>query len=409
MLKASSLLYAIYICVVISILTGILIYIFTVNKTFYARQSVKEQLIDRCDSCINYALASKNSETDTNDFKLFDDGIQCQLKIERWGMYEKLMGKAFFKYDTIHKSYLLGETVERNNKALYMCDFGEELKIAGSTTIIGDVRLPKRRYKAVNVLGNQYEHNPKIKGNITVSSQELPKIKPLDVMMPESFIEKHISTYKNDREIFNAFNKPTLVLYLDESSVIQHKTIKGNVIILSEKTIVISSTATLEDVIIKAPKVIIEKEVKATVQIYAEQEVEVESDVTLMYPSSIVINKSRKEIEKKINIGENVEIYGAVIMNGQSFQERQNNHITVGKETVVYGDVYCNGIMELKGTIIGTLFAHKIQSQTQSSKYADLILNGTINAHKLPKNFVRLPLVINPNNNSRFEQIKNIQ
>jgi len=82
--------------------------------------------------------------------------------------------------------------------------------------------------------------------------------------------------------------------------------------------------------------------------------------------------------------------------------------MAIDKDALVVGDIYCNGILELKGSVIGSVYTHKLQLETRSSKYADVILNGIIDTSGIPDNFVGLPLFANTEK-KEFEQIKNIQ
>lgn len=411
MIQASSLLYAIYVCLIIAILSGGLVYIFTINKTLATRQLVNEELIDRCDSCYDYFLT--NSETFRNTNKehidLFGDGLKCEFVKERWGMYSKLMGKAFFRKDTVYKNFLIGQIKSKKDLALYMSDFGEELKISGATKIIGDLKLPKKRYKTAHILGNQNQNNPKIEGKIGVSAQNLPKIVPPKLVYPMNMEEITLETLKKKKGklLFNGFDKKTLLIHLDQNESLDKIRIKGNFIIKSRDTVFLSEETYIEDVIIQAPKVIIKKGFTGNLQIYADKEVVVESEVKLQYPSCIVISSSGQDAEKKISIAENVEIYGGIVMDGLSFSEKQNNHIQIGENTLIVGDIYCNGIMELKGNIRGSLYTHKLELETKSSKYTDVILNGTINSTEVPKDFVGLPLFMNVAEN-KFERVKSI-
>ncbi|WP_299903225.1 hypothetical protein [uncultured Aquimarina sp.] len=410
MIKAGSLLYAIYVCLIIAILSGGLIYIFTINKTLATRQSVKEQLIDRCDSCFNYFLINGKSfdKTETQKIDLFEDGLVCEFTKERWGMYATLMGKAIFKKDTVEKKYIIGEVTNKEIKALYLSDFGEELKISGTTLIKGNVVLPKKRYKVVNILGNQQANNPKLEGVIGVSSKNLPKIISPKLQYPNDIVEITLSKLKENQPVYRGFQKSTAVVYLDKGESLDRVNIKGNFILKSRDTIHIDDTTKIEDVIIQAPKVVVEEGFEGSIQIYAEKGVEVESNVKLLYPSCIVIESSTRDYEKEINIGEDVEIYGGIVINGSSFREKQNNFLVLNENSLVVGDVYCNGIMELKGSVLGSVYTHKLQLKTKSSKYADVILNGTIDALGIPNNFVRLPLFGSIEGN-RFERVKNIQ
>ncbi|SEK29759.1 hypothetical protein SAMN04487910_0189 [Aquimarina amphilecti] len=410
MLKAGSLLYAIYVCLIIAILSGGLMYVFTINKTLATRQSVKEQLIDRCSSCFDYFLSNSTSlgKTNTEQVDLFNDGLICEFTKERWGMFSKLLGKTFFKKDTIYKNYIIGEVIDRDPIALYLCDFGEELKISGTTKIVGNVKLPKKRYKTVNILGNQHANNPKLEGSISISSQNLPKIISPKLEYPKNTVQITLAKLKENQPIHRGFDQPTGIVYLEKGETLDRLNIKGNFIFKSRDTIRVDNTSTIEDVIIQAPKIVLEEGFEGSLQIYADKGVDIESDVKLRYPSCIVIEASTRDYKKKINIAEDVKIYGGIVINGSSFREKQNNFVSIDENSLVVGDVYCNGIMELKGSIIGSLYTHKLQLETRSSKYADVILNGVIDATELPNNFVRLPLFGNTGEN-RLERIKNIQ
>lgn len=408
MIKAGSLLYAIYVCLIIAILSGGLIYIFTINKTLATRYDIKEQLVDRCQSCFDYYLkTSRQNNEAVNKLDLFNDGLICELTEERWGMFSKLSGKAFFKTDTVNSQFIIGEKKAKNSLALYLCDFGEELKISGSTKIHGNVKLPKKRYKTVNILGNQQINNPKLDGSIGVSSQNLPKIIPPELIYPENTWETSLEQLRNKSIVYRGFDQSTAIVFLDKGTDLDRIQLKGNFIIKSLDTIRISNTAKLEDVIIQSPKVIVEEGFDGSIQLYADKEVVVESNVRLRYPSCIVIDDSARDYEKKITIDEDVEIYGGLVIDGNSFRERQNNFIDIEENTMVVGDIYCNGILQLKGSVIGTVYTHKLQLETKSSKYADVILNGVIDTENIPEGYVGLPLFSNSNEKA-LERIKKI-
>ena len=403
MVKAGSLLYALFVCLVIAILTAGLLYVFSVNKLFFTRQELKNQLTSRCESCIEYYL-SNISELENGDQKLLDlyeDGITCQFMLDRWGEYYKLSGKTFFKNDTVSSTYIVGINQDKRDLALYLCDFGEELKISGTTEIKGNMFLPKKRYKTVNIVGNQFQNNPKITGTVGVSSQNLPKIESnfVNYQKKKNSIDI-VTNLKKKEQYIRSFDKPTAEFFLEGQTVIENMNIKGNYIVKSNDSITIGASSKLDDIIIKAPKVIIENDFVGTLQIYAEREIVIGSNVQLNYPSSMVINSSRQNEEKKINIGENSEMYGTIILNGLDFREKQNNFLKLASGSFVVGDIYCNGIMQLEGSVVGSVYAHKFQLETKSSKYADILLNAEINKEKVPE-FYTSPLFIGRINNER--------
>lgn len=409
MLKAGSLLYAIYVCLILAILSSGLLYVFILNKNLSSRYDMQDRLIERCNSCFALYLSDKKQfqNNATQDISLFDDGIRCHFELKRWGMYAKLMGKIYFKNDTIRKNALIGEVINDDQMALYLGDFGEELKISGTTQIIGNVKLPKKGYETVNILGNQKINNPKIQGAVRNSSQELPKLELPGISQQNSEIIS-VDDLQYNTGNFNSFSNKTLEILVHRGESLDRLAIKGNYVINALDTLYIDANSKIEDVIIKAPKVVVEKGFKGSLQIFAKKEVVIEEEVQLSYPSCIVItNETLLEGGKRITIGKEASVYGGVVIDAKSFKDKQENELIIAEDALITGDLYCNGILELKGMVIGTVYAHKLQLKTDFSLYSDVLLNAKIDATRLPKEFIRLPLFQNSQNNE-FGIIKSI-
>ncbi len=410
MLKAGSLLYAIYICLLLAIMTSGLLYVFFMNKSLSDRYEMQDRLIERCNSCLELYLANRNQFQDKGkqEWQLFDDGIQCDFELKRWGMYAKLVGKTYFKNDTVSRTMLIGEKIHDKQLALYLGDFGEELKISGTTRIVGNLKLPKKGYETVNILGNQKVNNPTVQGAVTASGQELPKL-VLPQTRQESTKVVSAEDMERGKRHFNSFKNPTIEVLVPRGGSLEGLAIKGNYRINALDTLYIDSAVALEDVIVKAPKVIIEKEFIGSMQVFADKEVVVEEDVILQYPSCVVIRSgsSGSEMEKKITLGENAKIYGGLVMDAIGFKAKQENTMIIAENALIVGDIYCNGILEFKGEVVGTIYAHKLQLKTNFSLYSDVLLNAKIDGTRLPKEFVRLPLFQKPQNNE-FGIIKDL-
>ncbi|UZO80691.1 hypothetical protein NBT05_17330 [Aquimarina sp. ERC-38] len=409
MLKAGSLLYAIFICLMISILAGGLIYFFTLNKTMATRQEIKNELVDQCESCFQYIYSNTKGlkENMTQEVDLFNDGIKCSFQYKKWGMYQIMSGKTFFKKDTIRKSFMVGQKNKDRALALYLCDFGEELKVSGTTEIFGEMYLPKKRFKTVNILGNLYKNNSKVEGAIKVASQKLPRIVIEDLVNQKQLIKITLEEVIKNNINYNSFSKNTLIVYKNKSESLENVALKGNFILKSLDTLYIPKTCKFEDILVQGPKVVVEEGFTGSIQIEATKEVILEKNVSLKYPSVISIYKSDRDFEKTITISENSTIYGGVILDASSFREKQNNRLSLEENASIIGDVYCNGLFQHKGNVFGTVYVHKFELQTQSAKYADVVLNGIIDATKKPDFFVNLPLFNDSNN--QIENIKSVQ
>ncbi len=403
MIKAGSLLYAIYICLLISLLTGALLLVFSFKKDFTLKLAIKSKLVNQCESCINYYLSDIENNNDVVD--IFDDGLKCRFAKSKWGLFEKLTTKAFFKNDTIEKTILIGAASDNKNLALYLCDWGEELKISGNTSIKGDLNLPLKKIKTINILGNSQINKPKANGNIFSSNQNLPKLDY--AIQNQNGKSIFFSEVRSQGYIFNDFKNSPLTIELEKGDKLTNLQLKGNIILNSKDTLYIDKYAKIQDVIIKAPKVVFERGFVGSLQVFADKEIIVEENVILQYPSSLAIISENNIDQKKIEINGDSQIYGALILDGKSFDEKENNEINLDEETLVVGDLYCNGKLELKGKITGSVYAHKLKLETKSGNYENVILNTVIDATSIPINYARLPILSNKNEQT-YEVIKEL-
>lgn len=391
MLKASSLVYAIFICLLVSIMTGGLIYWAKLTKDLSLKNELKSELVAHCNSCFNYALASLKIPENTTykALDLFDNGFKCNTSVSKWGLLNVLKTTSIVNNDSLSKLFFIGNKTTINKPALYMTDLSENLKISGTASIKGQLMLPKKGYEITNILGNQQINNPKIYGSVKTSKNTLPKITKL-TFNKNSNKAVTLDDLAKEQITFNSFNNETIHIQLSNFEILSNFKLKGNFILHSAGTVNIQSNSEIEDVIIEAKSVTIASEFNGALQIFAKNEVIIEPNVTLTYPSSIVIN-NRITDEKKIEIGANTKILGGILMNTEQTTEIKNNIITLDKESLVIGDIYCNGILELKGDVIGSVYTNKFEYNTEYTSYSNLLLNTSIDKTALPDDFIHLP------------------
>ncbi len=390
MVKAGSLLYAVYVCLLISVMSAALIFIFNYNLQLSTRQAIQSDLIDLCDSCIEFYLSDPNnfSEFTTEQLDLFNNGLLCGFSKKKWGSFTLLTVQAFFKNDTVQKRAFVGPRDTVKKLALVVCDWDEPLKVSGLTLIKGAMELPSAGYKKVTILGNNQLNKPILEGAVSRSSQLLPEV-TIGTPIAESENSIGTSLSKMDKRslIYNDFKKEPLVIELNKGERLNNMSFKGNVVIKSEDTLYIESSTKLEDVIVQAPKIVIGKGFKGRAQFFAKKEITVEEEVLLGYPSSLVIPANKGLFEKKITLSRDSKIYGGVVINGDTFDEKENNRIIINEKALIIGALYCNGRLQLQGTVRGTVYTHKFQLETKSGNYENVLLNGTIDAIGIPRGF----------------------
>ena len=97
--------------------------------------------------------------------------------------------------------------------------------------------------------------------------------------------------------------------------------------------------------------------------------------------------------------------FEAIILNendtisGNLFAYKKQNDVlkqaglVISEKSVVYGHIYSNGYVDLKGTVDGSLMCNKIVLKTASSVYENHLLNAVIDATRLSKYYVGINLV----------------
>jgi hypothetical protein len=326
-----------------------------------------------------------------------DNGLICEFSKKKWGSYTKLTVKAFFKKDTIQKSAFVGPRIGKDKPALVVCDWDKPLKVSGLTHINGNMKLPATGYKTVNILGNNQLNKPILTGNITKSSQLLPEISmPIPKDMDAAGTRTGLSKIKKGNLVYNDFGKTPLIIELEKDEQLNNLSFKGNIVIKSVDTLYIDSSTKIEDIIVQAPKIVIRNGFEGRAQFFAANEIFVEEEVLLAYPSSLVVTSGNSLSEKKITLLKDSKVYGGIVIQANTFDEKENNKITLHKNTFIMGTLYCNGKLQLEGTVIGTVHAHKLQLETKSGMYEDVLLNSTIDALNIPQGFIDLPLFKQP-------------
>lgn len=397
MQKAGSLLYAVYVCLLISILTGSLLLVFSLNRGFSDRLQVQNLLIDRCESCLDLYLSNTTEKFSTQALDLFDDGITCKVERSFWGIYQKVKMEAYFKKDTITKEVLIANRTAANKIAIYLADLGEELKVTGKTTIVGNMKLPKNGYKKINILGNSKLNKPSFEGSYTTANTTLPKLDIPDVIPNLDLAGIPYSKFKHLSNIYNGFHKKPLVIDLAEEGLLNSVSLKGNIILTSINTITIGSKSTLEDVIVVAPKIVLEDGFTGSVQLFADEEITLGENVNLSNPSCVVIKSNPLIYEKNITVLDNTSIEGAIVMEGGQGQGNdQSSKISIAKNAKVYGDIYCNGVLELKGNVLGRVYTNKFLLKTKSGEYTNTLMDVNINAKMHDKQFLSIIEPLDP-------------
>ncbi len=406
MVKAHSLLYAVYVCLIVAVLCGGLLLLANLYNQLNLYYVTHESLYISNQSTMNYALGN-GLVSDEAILTEEQTGIQSQFSVKNHGLLPLLLTQSFVKNDTISSANFIGQKVTNVGTALYMANFTQPLNLSGEVTIKGDVFMPTERLKEVYI--NNKPNKIVIQGKKSISEIQLPILsdKCKTVFEIKNSAKASLSDFekKNDSIYVNSFFNETIEFQIS-STTLENKIIKGNFIISSNDSIYIKKNNILEDVVIIAPKVAIEEGFEGTIQVFAKESITIEKKVTLNYPSVIALYNNKESQKAFILIEEEVKIAGLVFLFGNDLIHLDKNTLEIKEKGKILGNIYCTGVLTLKSDVYGSVYTSKLNHKTPSSSYSNTIADITIDVSKKPKVFIDMPIFNNKTN--RYAIIKKV-
>lgn len=398
MLKAGSIVYAIFVSLIFSVLSSSFIVTTYLNRRINADLDIQFELRRHAESGLHLLLLEDSDIPygPSVDIQLFpDDPQEVRLKRIPWGAYEVVSSTAS-KNKFEHQITAL--TGINNNEdapiALYLQERNQPLSLCGKTLIVGDCYLPKSGVKRAYVEGKNFVGDKLIHGKVRTITNDFPQLSKhfrndgnwnqLDVDLET--IEIHFDDLEVD-SVHNSFDSITQVIHSDESiNLTGHYS--GNVIVKSNSLIIVSGDANLKNILVAAPQIEIEQGFNGTAQFIASDSIITEENCTFHYPSSLVIHSENPNSSEGIVLGRNSHLFGCVILYRKYYDRRNRSILTINPESKITGQVYCNDAVNLRGTIEGNLICSRFVLRTQSSIYENHLLDATIDLSALSKDFV---------------------
>lgn len=406
MVKAHSLLYAVYVCLLVAVLCGGLLLLANLYNQLNLYYVTHESLYMTNQSSVNYALG--NSLITDEDILIEEEtGIQSQFLVKNHGLLPLLLTESFVKNDTVASVHFIGQKVANTNTALYMANFTQSLTLSGDVSIKGSMFMPTERFKEAYI--NNKPNQISIQGEKAISEIQLPVLsdKCKSIFENRNSVKSSLNEFekKNDSIYVNSFFNETIEFQIG-SVTLENKIIKGNFIISATDSIYIRKNNILEDVIIIAPKVAIEEGFEGTIQVFARESITIEKKVTLNYPSVVALYNNSEINEAFILIDEEVKIAGLVMLFGNDLVHLDKNTLEIKEKGKIMGTIYCTGILTLKSDVYGAVYTSKLNHKTTSSSYSNTLADITIDVTKKPKVFIDMPIFDNKNN--RYAIVKKV-
>ncbi|QYJ68272.1 polymer-forming cytoskeletal protein [Flavobacterium litorale] len=395
--------FTLFIAVVIALLLAAAVILFYTHRFFLEQSKSSIQNIQLSNSGITLLLEQQSTDTDTLQLSIPDNEINQSIytHLSHWGIYEKAWVKSKHRKKEFTKCALLGTSIPSNNRlSLYLKNMFRPLVVVGNTKIEGKVMLPQKGVKTGSIKGHSYYGNKLIYGTVEESDSELPKFKYNYKNILSYYINDYVPKQENTialppgTTITNSFNKPTKGIASQQNIVLDNITITGNVIIRSANKIIVRNTTTLNDVILAAPTIEVEDGFVGNFQGIATTTIKIGKQCKLNYPSALIVleepitpNQEYDKLRNRIHINGGATVKGSICFIGRSKESDYNVNTYIGSGATVKGELYCDGNLELKGRVIGTVYTNQFIATEDATIFVNHLYNGTISSEALPEVF----------------------
>jgi len=405
MLKAS----ALYMVIIIALVIGVICSSLIASAYFYRAQYQKTAryslLQNNLTSGINILLAGDDTTYEQEKtFSLFQTETDT-VTINRifWGLYDIGTVKAFIQKDTLYQSLSIAHTLDSGKWAvLYLPDDERPLAVSGKTRIKGNVFIPPAGVNQAYIDNQAYSGDKRlIIGKIQNSQKTLPALNAARLeKFKELLDQKHdtISILSGDT-LQNSFLQATRVFsFRKKVTTLQNICLKGNIILFSDTTLTIDSTASLTNVLVFARSIIVKSGFRGQCQLYATDTIGVGQRALFSYPSCLGILRfgaiTGKPTEAKINLQSNCSFSGLIF----TYEKAKNVFaplIDIGKNTKIKGQVYSQGLLEFhdQAEVDGSVFTATFLYQTSFTRYENYINNTTLDESLLSPYYLTSDLV----------------
>jgi hypothetical protein len=367
LLKANSLIYSIYICLIVAIFCGGLLYYFSLYErldNFYESQQV---LILKNRSLVNYLLGSDFRKTEEANNTTVSSFQKKQI-----GAITCLLTKVFNEKDTVSDCNFIG--ISQQNTGIFVPNFSREVNYSGKVNIFGNAFLPGASLDFFST--NEAVNKLEISGKLFISDESLPSITEFKNKMNkwfESLVNFEEVKLEPDTLLTNSFFEKTKI-FKTKNSNLNDVNIKGNFVIKNIDSLVISKNCFLEDVILISPVIRIKDGFKGTIQAFGTKKIIIESNCELKYPSLIGLDNATSE-DSKIFVGEKSKIKGMVINYGNDLKTITEHEIIINKDVKIYGVIYNTGKTMLGGQIYGKTYSNRLFFKGNGAYHENLMQN----------------------------------
>lgn len=328
-----------------------------------------------------------------------DTSRTVHIKKKSHGLLDLIKASNNYRGKQLSKTLLVGKNPFKGDSiVLWVPDNRQALYASGNTIINGNAVIPEKGLQRASIEGQPLRRANPVEGRISKSGSSLPKLalgiqeKLLAVQDFDSLLNISIDiTQLYESSIYNPFSEEIVWYASEEDFLISGIVAEGRIGFISQGTILIRKDAHLKGVLVSASKIIVEEGFESEVQLFARDSLVIGKNCRLSFPSVVCIsNENVNNIQVKV--GQNTTIDGTVLLHQPNLSIKKP-FLSLEEGSLIKGQVYHQGIIELQGKINGSLYCEGFYMKTKRAYYENHLLNNEIDFLKLSKLFVTIDLM----------------
>ncbi len=371
----------------------------------------QSQLVDNINSAI-VILENKAQLFDKQKFGiqlLQDSTYSTNFEISEWGFYDKVKIVSSKGLLQVSKTYLFADNITKNNliPSLYLSGAKQYLSIGGKAYLGNNTYLPGNGIRKSYVSGIGYSRDSLVQGKSFKAGKNLPKLNEkwderyqrLKTRVNVSSDHTVLSILKKD-SIAVSFNDETLVLRCPDKYRLSDKYLDGNIIITGTK-ILISNTCSIHRCIVLADTIVVDKQFKGEVQLFAQHYIEIGESSVLKVPSVLYLNNSDKT--DQIVVKSRTKFQGEIII--PHYIRDRKEILVIQQGCQMIGQIYSNGYSSFDGVLFGSFYTTGFIKSSSSGLYENYLVDVCIDSKRLPAEYCGISLINKSNEKACVEEV----
>lgn len=412
-LKAGALISVITASIIIALFIGTMLLMLR-GQLMMNSQALRQNRLERnLRSSIQLLLSQDFTGADSLSqfLDLYDEGIDSvHIRHYPWGIYQIGVARSYLRQDTLYRHFLIGKSIPQQDEyALYLADDERPLSVSGKTSIHGKAFLPPAGLRKSYIENSSFEGDSIVYGPIANSSKMLPPLQKaiLDYLANLIAQEGDSSVDRPGRQamqlpdtLTQSFELPPVIFYYPDSIKLSETHLDGAIIVLCDKKIHIDKSASLNNILVFAPTITIGEGFNGNGQFFATDSLIVGKGSRLAYPSVLGLTRRKEGSQESqlpdrsyIRVGESTKVEGIVFSHDEAPLEELLNRVIIDENAEVTGELYADGLLELKGIVVGTTRCKRFVLQTSSTYYDNFLLNAKLNFHERSSFYLGSPLI----------------